>query len=204
MKQIVVKEQKKTGFWKKFFCVVALILLFCLGGFLGLMYNSDFFNSKKLTAQECDAVAQEIIDITTAGATQDNVDKLRQLNESYSNGCAGRLIIINNDDIKKQKNSCEITEDILLQKLFPEDSPNFVAHVYNSMIYNKLSYAGCPEKSEYYVGLAQQEQMNAKLLQPGYDEQKVQYVLKVFIESDMHKDTQQFLNTLQSSDILEK
>ena len=55
------------------------------------------------------------------------------------------------------KETCEVIEDFLLRRINPIDSDQVTAHSMNVEIYQILIENGCPENSEKYQALMQQE-----------------------------------------------
>lgn len=156
VKKVVVKNSIK---WHRFWALFALIGLFACGFMLGLFYGSSKELKMNLSSQDCENLAQEIIKITTNGATSENIDDLRNLNDLYSNSCAGRLVIINEESVKNADidKECELYEAAIKSRIFPAEEPNFLAHYYNYVLYGRLSENGCSENSETYEKLAAAE-----------------------------------------------
>lgn len=57
----------------------------------------------------------------------------------------------------KTKETCQIIEDLLLERLYPEDSQNGMEHEENIIIYEKLMLSGCPENQGLYSDKIQRE-----------------------------------------------
>ncbi len=63
------------------------------------------------------------------------------------------------------KETCAIIEDLLMQKLYPEDAPDVMAHESNIVVYEKLIMNGCSENQMKYHKQIQREQEIVKALQ---------------------------------------
>ena len=57
----------------------------------------------------------------------------------------------------KTKQTCQIIEDLLLERLYPEDSQNTIEHEENIVIYEKLLVSGCAENQGVYSDKIQRE-----------------------------------------------
>lgn len=189
----------------KIWGAVALAGLFACGLMIGLGYNGNKNDAEKLTAQECDAIANEIVNITSSGATRDNVDVLNNLNTAYSNGCAGRLVIVERESIApvapkpEIMSTCARIEQLLKQRLFPEDSTEYFAHLRNADTYSTLADKGCADNADMYKTLALRELEIATALQPteNMGTNDAEIVIDTFKKLDMQREAQEFLNKIE-------
>lgn len=192
----------------KIWGAVALAGLFSCGLLLGLSYSIDYSDSHKVSlgAQECDAIAQEIVSITTRGATEENVDALRDLNEAYSNGCAGRLVIIEksmpvqvSEQQPKIMATCSRIEQLLKERLFSEDSVEAWKHASNAYTYSTLAEKGCAENADMYKTLALREIEITTALQPeeSLGTREVETVIDAYKKLDMQREAQAFLDKVE-------
>ena len=189
----------------KIWGAVALAGLFACGLMIGLGYNGNKNDAEKLTAQECDAIANEIVNITSSGATRDNVDVLNNLNTAYSNGCAGRLVIVETQPVSVQTkqpeimSTCSRIEQLLKQRLYPEDSTNYTNHLTNADTYGTLAERGCTENSDMYKTLALRELEIAAALKPTEDMQTwdAEIVIDTYKKLDMQQEAREFLNKIE-------
>lgn len=191
----------------KIWAAVALAGLFTCGLFLGLSYNGSNENNRvALGVEECDAIAQEIINITKMGATSETVETLRELNEAYSNGCAGRLVIIEKETVEPKTTehpeiiaTCSRIEQLLKERLNPETSTDFYAHLYNAETYSTLAEKGCSENADMYKSLALREIEIATALRPEetMEENSVEVVIDTYKKLDMQKEAQVFLDKIE-------
>lgn len=189
----------------KIWGAVALAGLFACGLMIGLGCNGNKNDVEKLTAQECDAIANEIINITSSGATRDNVDVLNNLNTAYSNGCAGRLVIVERESIApvapkpEIMSTCARIEQLLKQRLFPEDSTEYFAHLRNADTYSTLADKGCADNADMYKTLALRELEIATALQPteNMGTNDAEIVIDTFKKLDMQREAQEFLNKIE-------
>lgn len=189
----------------KIWGAVALAGLFACGLMIGLGYNGNKNDAEKLTAQECDAIANEIVNITSSGATRDNVDVLNNLNTAYSNGCAGRLVIVERESIApvapkpEIMSTCARIEQLLKQRLFPEDSTEYFTHLRNADTYSTLADKGCADNADMYKTLALRELEIATALQPteNMGTNDAEIVIDTFKKLDMQREAQEFLNKIE-------
>lgn len=192
----------------KIWGAVALAGLFSCGLLLGLSYSIDGMNNRKLLlgAEECDAIAQEIVNITTAGANEGNIDALRDLNEAYSSGCAGRLVIIEkstpvqvSEQQPKIMATCSRIEQLLKERLFSEDSVEAWKHASNAYTYSTLAEKGCAENADMYKTLALREIEITTALQPeeNLGTREVETVIDAYKKLDMQREAQAFLDKVE-------
>ena len=182
---------------------VALAGLFSCGLILGLTYRPEPVQEVRLDAQQCDAIANEIIKITTDGATTENVDVLNELNAAYSDGCAGRLVII--DRVASQNlmpeiiSTCSRIEQLLTSRLHPESDTDYLAHLSNADTYSTLAERGCAENADMYKTMALRELEIATALKPeeNMNESDTEIVIDTFKKLDMQREAQQFLDKIQ-------
>lgn len=218
MKKTAKKQVKETKLTKstnvctcsrghKIWAAIALVGLFACGLFVGLSYNGSNENKRlALGVEECDAIAQEIINITKTGATNETVETLRELNKAYSNGCAGRLVIIEKETVETKNAeqpeiiaTCSRIEQLLKERLNPETSTDFYAHLYNAETYSTLAEKGCSENADMYKSLALREIEIATALRPEetMEENSVEVVIDTYKKLDMQKEAQVFLDKIE-------
>lgn len=211
MKKIEKKDLKSQCVCSKrhkFLGAFALIGLFVCGLFVGITYNYDRSDASRqgLGVEECDAVAQEIVNITTAGATAENVEILRELNEAYSNGCAGRLVVIDRTNVAEEKNehpeiiaTCSRIEMLLKERLYPETEKEAWKHLENAFNYSTMAEKGCAENADMYKSLALREIEIATALQPeeNMGQESVEIVIDTYKKLDMKREAQAFLDKME-------
>lgn len=218
MKKTAKKQVKETKLTKatnvctcsrrhKIWAAIALAGLFACGLFVGLSYNSGNENKRlALGVEECDAIAQEIINITKTGATNETVGTLRELNEAYSNGCAGRLVIIEKEAVETKNAehpeiiaTCSRIEQLLKTRLYPETESEAWKHLSNADTYSTLAEKGCSENADMYKSLALREIEIATALQPAESmgENSVEVVIDTYKKLDMQKEAQVFLDKIE-------
>lgn len=189
----------------KVWSAIALAGLFACGLILGLSYRNDEPALRALNAAQCDAIANEIVNITSSGATAENIDMLNELNQAYSNGCAGRLVIIEKEPVvqatekKEIMSTCSRIEQLLKQRLAPEDSTNYIDHLVNADTYSTLSDKGCQENAEVYKTLALRELEIASALQPEENmrQRDAAIVIDTFKKLDMQREAKEFLEKVE-------
>lgn len=208
VKSVKVEQKCVCSKRHRILSALALIGLFICGLLVGLTYEYDRsnVNNQGLGAEECDAIAQEIISITTEGATAENVDVLRELNDAYSNGCAGRLVIIEKTNTvqaqEKQPEiiaTCSRIEQLLKQRLYPETEKEAWKHLSNAYNYSTMAEKGCSENVDMYKSLALREIEIATALQPeeNMGEKSVETVIDTYKKLDMKREAQDFLNKME-------
>lgn len=189
----------------KVWSAIALAGLFACGLILGLSYNNDNALVKATNAEQCDSIANEIVNITTHGATAENVKTLNELTQAYSNGCAGRLVIIEKEPVvsatekKEIMATCSRIEELLKQRLHPEDSVNYIDHLSNADTYSTLADRGCQENAEMYKTLALRELEISTALQPEENmrQRDAAIVIDTFKKLDMQREAQEFLDKIE-------
>lgn len=189
----------------KIWGAVALAGLFACGLILGLAYRPSDNLRNSLDATQCDAIANEIVTITTRGATPEEAQTLRELNEAYTNGCAGRLVIIERaapvavENHPEIVSTCTRIEQLLERRLQPEDSVDYLAHLHNADTYSTLADRGCAENADMYKTLALRELEIAEALQPtenmGISDAEI--VIDTFKKLDMQREAQAFLDKVE-------
>ena len=188
----------------KIWSAIALAGLFACGLLLGLTYGTSTPKTV-LSAEQCDAIANEIVNITSNGATAENVDTLKDLNRVYTNGCAGRLVIIEKEPVmqtaehKEILSTCSRIEQLLKQRLYPEDSVSYIEHLSNADTYSTLSDRGCQDNAEMYKTLALREIEIATALQPTENmrQRDAAIVIDTFKKLDMQREAQEFLDKVE-------
>lgn len=185
---------------------VALAGLFACGLILGLSYSGPKTTENiALDVEQCDSIANEIISITQRGASAEDVETLKELNTAYTNGCAGRLVIIERESIApvapkpEIMSTCARIEQLLKQRLHPEDSTEYFAHLSNADTYSTLADKGCADNADMYKTLALRELEIATALQPtenmGMNDAEI--VIDTFKKLDMQREAQEFLNKIE-------
>lgn len=185
---------------------VALAGLFSCGLFLGLAYGGNGAVRNQLSAQQCDVIANEIISITQRGANADDAKTLQELNDAYSAGCAGRLVVIERTSVVPVSENhpeimatCVRIEQLLKDRLYPESEPEYWKHLQNADTYSTLADRGCADNAEMYKTLALRELEIATALQPTEDMQvgDAEIVIDTFKKLDMQREAQDFLNKIE-------
>lgn len=184
---------------------VALAGLFVCGLMLGLTYRGEPAARDVLSIEQCDAIANEIVTVTTRGANAQDAKHLQELNDAYSNGCAGRLVIIERvapvvvENHPEIVSTCTRIEQLLERRLQPEDSTDYLAHLHNADTYSTLADRGCMENADMYKTLALRELEIAEALQPtenmGISDAEI--VIDTFKKLDMQREAQEFLNKIE-------
>lgn len=189
----------------KIWGAVALAGLFACGLILGLAYRPSDNVRNSLDATQCDAIANEIVTITTRGATPEEAQTLRELNEAYTNGCAGRLVIIERaapvavENHPEIVSTCTRIEQLLERRLQPEDSVDYLAHLHNADTYSTLADRGCAENADMYKTLALRELEIAEALRPTEEMRTsdAEIVIDTFKKLDMQREAQAFLDKVE-------
>ncbi len=191
----------------KIWGAIALAGLFACGLILGLTYSADNMRRGAMDAEQCDAIANEIVNITTNGATAENIEMLNNLNAAYSDGCAGRLVIIEKNatpaSVAPQNegivSTCMRIEQLLKQRLAPEDSTEYILHLRNADTYSTMATRGCAENSEMYKTLALRELEIANALRPTENmrQRDAEIVIDTFKKLDMQQEAREFLNKVE-------
>ena len=200
-------SMKCCGVAHKVWAAIALVGLFVCGVFLGMGYRTanDGARNNRLDAVQCDAIANEIVKITTNGATAENVETLNELNAAYSNGCAGRLVVIEKETVAPAAmhpeimSTCKRIEKLLLNRLYSEDSMNYWEHLKNADTYSSMADKGCAENADMYKALALRELEIATALQPEEDmgTGDAEIVIDTFKKLDMQREAQEFLDKIE-------
>ena len=189
----------------KIWGAVALAGLFACGLILGLAYRPSDNIRNSLDVTQCDAIANEIVTITTRGATPEEAQTLRELNEAYTNGCAGRLVIIERaapvavENHPEIVSTCTRIEQLLERRLQPEDSVDYLAHLHNADTYSTLADRGCAENADMYKTLALRELEIAEALRPTEEmgTSDAEIVIDTFKKLDMQREAQEFLDKVE-------
>lgn len=189
----------------KIWGAVALAGLFACGLILGLAYRPSDNVRNSLDATQCDAIANEIVTITTRGATPEEAQTLRELNEAYTNGCAGRLVIIERaapvavENHPEIVSTCTRIEQLLERRLQPEDSVDYLAHLHNADTYSTLADRGCAENADMYKTLALRELEIAEALRPTEEmgTSDAEIIIDTFKKLDMQREAQAFLDKVE-------
>ncbi len=98
------------------------------------------------------------------------------------------------------KPTCTVIQELILNRIFPESSPNAVEHLYNADTYSILVERGCPENAEHYKNMALREIEIATALQNETDLSdgfQTEIVIDTYKKMDMQREAQQFLDKVQ-------
>lgn len=98
------------------------------------------------------------------------------------------------------KPTCTVIEELILNRIFPESSPNPVEHLSNADNYSLLVERGCPENAEHYKTMALREIEIATALQNEVDLSdgfQTEMVIDTYKKMDMQREAQQFLDKMQ-------
>ena len=204
-KQVECPVECRCSTGHKIWGAVALAGLFACGLILGLSYRPSDNIRNSLDATQCDAIANEIVTITTRGATPEEAQTLRELNEAYTNGCAGRLVIIERaapvavENHPEIVSTCTRIEQLLERRLQPEDSVDYLAHLHNADTYSTLADRGCAENADMYKTLALRELEIAEALRPTEEmgTSDAEIVIDTFKKLDMQREAQAFLDKVE-------
>lgn len=189
----------------KIWSVVALAGLFACGLFVGLGFKSA---DKKIMmgAQECDAVAQEIFNLTVAGVNEENINTLRDLNKAYENGCQGRVVIFERDAVAPNNaeqtgivSTCVRIEQLLKTRLRPEDSMDYFVHMNNADTYATLYEKGCAENAEMYKSMAVREMDIADAIGDGRAQLDLDRFMNLYDRIDMSEEAETLRQKIKSS-----
>lgn len=189
----------------KIWSAVALAGLFACGLILGLSYGDGGMPRQTLDNEQCDAIANEIVNMTSSGVTVENIDTLNELKDSYLNGCAGRLVIIEKSAVVSESenpeimSTCSRIEYLLKKRLHSEDSANYIDHLANADTYSSMADRGCQENSDLYKTLALRELEIATALQPtdNMRQRDAAIVIDTFKKLDMEREAQEFLDKVE-------
>ena len=145
---------------------IGMVALFLMGGLVGFILNgSDRINHSTMSKNDCNTIAGRIIE----AARNNQPDLIEQLNKVYSENCLNRVFEQPKpqpkiEEKKIPETTCGKIEMLLTERLYPADHPEADAHIDNAKIYGDLSKRGCPENTEKYKALAQQEFQIAQAL----------------------------------------
>lgn len=178
----------------------ALLGLFLCGLILGWTLNNpkvySYFNDN-----QCEEIAAEAIQIFNINdKSEDDLQRLDELNNLYSKGCPGKLLVIEKTVSVTQPeigSTCQRIEDLVSKRLYPSDSTESQYHFYNADTYSTLAEFGCPENAERYKALALQELDIASALVVDWGTEQAEIVIDTYKKLDMQKEAQAFLNKLE-------
>ena len=128
-----------------------------------------------------------------------------KLKDAYSSGCAGRLVIIERTPVVAAEEKSEIMstcsriEQLLKERLIPEDDTRYEAHLRNADTYSTLAERGCEENADMYKTLALREIEIATALQPEeyMTENDTVIVIDTFKKLNMQREAKEFLNKIE-------
>jgi len=146
--------------------IIGMVAVFLIGSMVGFIINgSDHINRSIMSKNDCNAIAGRIIE----AARNNQADVIEQLNKVYSENCLDRVFEQPKtqqkvEEKKLPETTCGKIEMLLTDRLYPADNPDAEAHMDNAKLYWDLSRRGCPENSEKYKALADQEQRIARAL----------------------------------------
>lgn len=178
----------------------ALLGLFLCGLILGWSINNQQIKSY-FNESQCDEIAAEAIELfNNENKTSEDLERLADLNVLYSNGCPGKLLVIEKSVTLTESeigSTCQKIEDLVSKRLYPSDSTESQHHFYNADTYSTLAEFGCPENAERYKALALQELDIASALVVDWGAEQAEIVIDTYKKLDMQKEAQVFLNKLE-------
>ena len=138
-------------------------------------------------------------------ATDSATDMLNELNAAYSNGCAGRLVIIEKESAAPAPrrpeimSTCERIEQLLKRRLNSEDSTNYIDHLANADTFSSMADRGCAENADMYKAMALRELEIATALQPTENmrQRDAAIVIDTFKKLDMQQEAREFLDKIE-------
>lgn len=150
-------ENKKSTIYG----IIGAVALIVIGIMIGYIINgSNRINRSTMSRQDCRNLADEIV----LAARNNKPDLIEQLNKVYSENCLNREFEQQKPQpkpqVKEQKlpeTTCGKIEMLLKERLYNVGNPDAEAHLDNAKVYANLSERGCPENSEKYKILEQQE-----------------------------------------------
>lgn len=177
---------------RKVLGVVALVGLFACGVFIGTTLNNNHAPSSddkviKFSEHDCYSLINKM-------TSTDDADMVEILKEVYNDNCANRIIYTepvtvpdNADDEPGDVTTCERIEQLLAQRLVPEEDSNWDNHLNNANIYARLAERGCPENVDKYRALAAREIELAN--EPGCEQIERLLAQKLIPEEDGNPDS---------------
>ncbi len=151
----------------KVWAIIALVGLFACGLMIGIGINKKSTSVQEIgmSSAQCNDLAAELIDVARC-SSDSCIARMRELNEVYTNNCAGRMFQV--QEVKEaqtqpqaeddtDKKTCEVIEDLLESRLFLGESDDVNIHNVNIDVYEGLIENGCPENTEKYKELMARE-----------------------------------------------
>ena len=167
---------------------IAFILLFVCGIMVGVGLNKKQTEVAsnttviQMSEDHCDNIAYQMTTKSTSA------EKLVELQKIYSENCAGRKkkeekAKSENKENVEPKETCEIIEDLLLKRIYPEDTSDIDKHEANIAVYEKLIMNGCSENQmKYHKQSERERKIVAALQQSGTQGQTCEQIEDIISE----------------------
>ena len=210
-KQIIVVHNGR----QRLFGIIALLGLFACGFMVGLTISAkspNFIHKKQIAMDEtqCVSIANRIVMASYGRDCDDCNELIRELNDVYEKNCAGRMIVAKEPAQKTQednaeheamfraKPTCEQIEILLSDHLTDSSDTYSGNHITNAKIYANLSERGCPENSEKYKKMAEQELQIARALEDDYlNDYETMQVVETYKRIKMKQQAQEVLDKVK-------
>ncbi len=98
------------------------------------------------------------------------------------------------------KPTCTVIEELISNRIYPEDSPEAGSHLLNADTYTVLVERGCPENVEHYKTMALREIEIATALQSDVDLKspgQTEIVIDTYKKLNMQREAREFLDKVQ-------
>lgn len=97
------------------------------------------------------------------------------------------------------KPTCVVIQELLANRIYPENEPDYVRHLLNASTYSTMAERGCPENAEKYKEMALREIEIATALQGEEDMEMydTEIVIDTYKKLNMQREAQEFLNKVQ-------
>ena len=172
---------------------IAFILLFVCGIMVGVGLNkkqtevASNTSIIQMSEDHCNKIAYQMTsDLSTSA------EKLVELQKIYSENCAGRKkkeekAKSENKENVEPKETCEIIEDLLLKRIYPEDTSDIDKHEANIAVYEKLIMNGCSENQmKYHKQSERERKIVAALQQSGTQDQTCEQIEDIISEGILY------------------
>lgn len=148
--------------------ILALGALFACGLMVGMWVGKKSENTIQWSEYECNSFKSDLKNALRSEKV--SAEKIEELKKTYTEFCGNlekeepKPVVNEVKKVDESKRTCQIIEDLLLERLFPEDSQNGWEHEQNIIVYEKLVMNGCSENQMKYHKKIQREQEIIKAL----------------------------------------
>ncbi len=147
----------------KILAAIALVGLVVCGVMIGWGFRVHDTKSV-FSDKQCENLSNKI----TWAINDGDYDKLNEAQKIFAENCAGYVPVetapVKTEPVDENLSACQRIEELLIERLYSENSEDLDAHISNVITYEKLVQTGCPENQKKWQSMVAREMEIGKAL----------------------------------------